>query len=187
MTELTRQHDDLASMMGLMCDEICQNVRDVERQVAPHVGFRWRHATSGGDAELEERFNAFTTPLERRHQFLPRYFVAIDRAGNRDSVFPAESLEPHATGVMQMFGDHADRAPRRTRNRSIPECRGYVLDKVRSDSAVGPPGSQKRRALIVEWGHLRLRHLRALPRGPPRQRGTVRQSAHHSLKFRSEF
>ena len=94
MAELTGEHDDLASVMALMCDEVRQDVRDVQRQVAPDVGLRWRHMASCSDAELEQRFNPFTAPLEGGKQFMPRDLAAVDRCGDRDPVFLAESLEP---------------------------------------------------------------------------------------------
>ena len=93
-----------------MCDEIGEDMRDVQRQVAPYVGLRWRDLASCSDAELEERFDALATPLESGKQFMTRYLAAVDRGGDRDPVFLPEGFEPHATGVVQMSGDHPDRA-----------------------------------------------------------------------------
>src|SRR5262245_2443607 len=86
MPELTCQHDDLASVMALMCDEVCQDMRDVQRQVAPYVGFRRRHVASRSEAELEERFDPPAAPLKSGKQFMPRYLVAVDRGGDRNPV-----------------------------------------------------------------------------------------------------
>ncbi len=124
MTELTRQHDDLASVMALMCDEVCQDMRDIQRQVAPYVGLRRRHIASRSDAQLEERFDPPATPLESGKQFMPRDLAAVDRGGDRDPVFLAEGLKPHAPGVVQMPGDHANRAPRCPGNSGVPEGSG---------------------------------------------------------------
>ena len=143
MAELAGEHDHLASVMALMCDEVRQDVRDVQRQIAPDVGLRWRHLASCSDAELEQRFNPFTAPIESGNQFMPRDLAAVDRCGDRDPVFLAESLEPGATRVVQMPGDHANRAPRSPGNLSVPEGSWQVLDEVGRNPAVGPPGSQK--------------------------------------------
>ena len=40
MTKLAREHDYLAPVVGLVRDEVCQHVRDVERQVAPDICLR---------------------------------------------------------------------------------------------------------------------------------------------------
>jgi hypothetical protein len=146
MTELARQHDDLASVMPLVCDEVGEDMRDVQRQVAPDVGLRRRQMTSRSDAELEERFDPAAAPLESQKQFMPRDLAAIDRGGGRDPVFLPEGLDPHATGVVEMPGDHAGGAPRCPGKRDVPKASGYVLNEVRRDPAVGAPSSQKRRA-----------------------------------------
>jgi hypothetical protein len=143
---LTRKHDDLAPVMPLVCDEVGEDMRDVQRQVAPGVGLRRRQMTSRSDAELEERFDAPATPLESRKQFMPRDLAAVDRSGDRDPVFLPEGLDPHATGVVEMPGDHTGGAPRRPGKRDVPKASGYVLNEVRRDSAVGAPSSEKRRA-----------------------------------------
>src|SRR5687767_9215009 len=46
MTQLTRQHHDLTSMVALVRDEVGQDMRDVQRQVAPDVALRRRHVAS---------------------------------------------------------------------------------------------------------------------------------------------
>jgi hypothetical protein len=146
MTELTRQHHDLASVMALMCDEICEDMRDVQRQVAPYIALRRRHTASCSDAELEERFDPLATPLESGKQFMTRYLAAVDGGGDRDSVFFPEGLEPHATGVVQMPGDHANRAARCAGKWGVPKRSRQVLDEVRGNSAVRSPRSQNARA-----------------------------------------
>ena len=57
MPELTRQHNDLASVMALVRDEIGEDVRDVERQVPPDVRLRRRHTSTCLDAQPEERLS----------------------------------------------------------------------------------------------------------------------------------
>lgn len=144
MTELPRHEDDLAAVMAFVSDEVGQDMRDVEREVAPHVGLRRRYVASRRDAELEERFDPPATPLERGQQFTPRDRAAVHRSGDRDPVFPAEGLEPHAASIVKMPRDHADRAPWSPWNRSIPDRRGEMLDEIRRHPAVGPPGGEKR-------------------------------------------
>jgi hypothetical protein len=149
MTELTRQHHDLTSVMGLVCDEICQDVWDVQRQVAPDVALRRRHVAARSDTELEEVFDPPVAPLKSGKQFTPGYGAAVHRVGDRDPMFLAECPEPHATNVVQMPSDHADRAPRCPGDGGLPEDSGEVLHQVRRDPTIGPPGGQKRRSRIV--------------------------------------
>ena len=69
-------------------------------------------------------------------------------------MFLPERFDPHAPGVVKMPGDHAHRAPRRSRNGGIPECGGHLLDEICGDPAVGSPGGQERRAEIGGRDHL---------------------------------
>jgi hypothetical protein len=142
MTELPGQHHDLAPVVALMRDEVCQDMRDVQRQVTPDVAFRRRHMAPRSHTEGEECFDPLAAPLKGGKQFRSRDLAAIDRGGKGDSVFLAERLDPHAPGVVEMPRDHADRAPRRSWNGRIPECAGQILDEVRGDPTVGPPGVQ---------------------------------------------
>src|SRR5262245_5533677 len=64
MAELTRQHDDLTSMVALVRDEVREDMRHVQRQVAPDVGFRRRHMTSGGKAERKESFDTSAASIQ---------------------------------------------------------------------------------------------------------------------------
>ena len=100
MTELTRQHDDLASVVALMGNEIGQDMRDVQRQVAPDVSLRRRDMAARGEAEFKKRFDPPAAPFEGRQQFTPRNPPAVDSGGGRNSVFPAKSLDPQATRVV---------------------------------------------------------------------------------------
>ena len=145
MAQLTRQHDDLAPVVTLVCDEIGQDVRDVEREVAPDVCLRWRHMASGGKAQVEKFFNPAAAPVESGKQRSARDVAPVDRCRHRDAVFPPEMFEPHAPRVVQVAGDHADRAPWRAGNGRIPDCIGNVFYQVRSDAAVGSPRSEDQR------------------------------------------
>jgi len=66
MTELTRQHHDLASMVTLVGSEVREHVRHVEREVAPDVTPRGWDVASGRQTELEQRFYPSAAPLQRR-------------------------------------------------------------------------------------------------------------------------
>src|SRR4029453_14464340 len=92
----------------------------------------------------------------------------------RDSVFLAEGLDPHAPGVVHVPGDHANRAPWRPGNRSVPQGSGQVLHEVRGDAAVGAPCGQKGRAWLGNPGRastLLLNHASASCLRRPR--GTI--------------
>jgi hypothetical protein len=65
MTELTRQHHDLAPMVTLVGNEVREDVRHVQRQVAPDVTLRGRDVAPGRQAELEQRFDPVAAPLQR--------------------------------------------------------------------------------------------------------------------------
>lgn len=153
MTQRTREHDDLSAMMALVSDEIGEHVGNIQRQVAPDVGLRWRDLTSGGDAQLEECFDPFGALFECCQQLLARYLAAVDRSGNGEAVFPAERLDPRATRVVQVTGDHAYRAPRCAWHVGVPERAGQVLYEIRRDAAVGPPRRQNCCTWIVPSSH----------------------------------
>src|SRR5204863_1617688 len=131
MTELTGQHHDLTAVVALVRDEIGENMRHVERQIAPHVRFgRW-DAASSSESELEERFDPPAAPAKRDKQLATRRLTAVDVGGNGNPVFRAECLEPHAADVVEMDGDHADRAAGLAGNRGPPDLRRQVLYEVR--------------------------------------------------------
>ncbi len=96
---------------------------------------------SCSQAELEERFDPSAAPPESGKQFTTRYRAAVDREGAREPVLLAKGLDPHAPGVVHVPGDHADRTPGSPGNRGAPEWRRQVLNKVRGDATVRPPGS----------------------------------------------
>jgi hypothetical protein len=154
MTELTRQHHDLAPMVTLVRGEVREDMSHVQRQVAPDVTLRGRDVASGRQTELEQRFDPVAAPLQRGKQCPSRDLTAIDRGGDGDSMFTPECSDPHAPGVVKVPGDHAHRPPRRSGNRGVPECGGQLLDEVCGDPAVGSPGGQERRAEIGGRDHL---------------------------------
>jgi hypothetical protein len=112
MAELTRQHDNLSPVMALVRDEIRQDMRHIQRQVAPNVGLRRRHMASGGEPELKECFDASAAPIQSRKQFATRHLAAVNRSRDGDAVFLTQGLEPHTPSIMDMRRDHADCAPR---------------------------------------------------------------------------
>ena len=112
MAQLTRQNDDLASVVALVRYQIGENVGDIQGQVAPHIAPRRRQMAAGSQAKVEKRRNASTAPLEGGQQLTSRYPAALDRGRDGDAVFLAEGLDPRAPGVVEMPGNHADRAAR---------------------------------------------------------------------------
>ena len=92
MTELTRQHDNLSPVMSLVRDEIRENMRDIQRQVAPHVRFGPGDMASCSEAECEERLDPLTALAQCAKQLTARCLAAIDRGGNGNPVFLAEGL-----------------------------------------------------------------------------------------------
>jgi hypothetical protein len=68
----------------------------------------------------------------------------------------AESLEPHAPGVVEVAGNHADCLPRDFRDRSGPDLRGYVIDEKDGDLMIGLPGRQDELGEIRIDGHFQV-------------------------------
>src|SRR4029453_19183363 len=108
MTELARQHDDLAAMMSLVRDEVGEDMRHVQRQVAPDIAPRRRHVASIDEAELEERCDSLAASFESRQQFAACDRSSIDRGGSCDAVLPAQHFDPGAAGVVNVSQDNAD-------------------------------------------------------------------------------
>ena len=178
MTELTCHHDDLAPVMTFMCDEVRQDVRNVQRQVAPDVCLRRRQIAACSDANLEECLDTPATPIESGQQFTPRNRAAIHGGGDLDLVLLTEGLEPRATDIVQVPGNHADRAPRCPGDGNVPEGRREVLHQVRCDAAVGPPGSHQRRTSIArQFPHGAASIAATDQHGPGEPRQHVRRAA----------
>lgn len=78
MPELPSDEDNLPAVMRFMSHEVRQDVADIERQVAPGVRWGRRHLALCLEAECEERFDAFATPLEGREQRTPADSTQID-------------------------------------------------------------------------------------------------------------
>src|SRR5437868_11224187 len=100
MTELTRQHHDLAAVMPLVRDEIRENMGDIEGQVAPDVRLGSRDMSAFAQPKREERLDPSAAPAKRGKQLTSRCLAAVGISGNGNPVFPAERLEPHASRVV---------------------------------------------------------------------------------------
>jgi len=70
--------------------------------------------------------------------------VPIDIGRHCDSVLFAEGLDPHAAGIVDMTGDHADGAARRAGHLGFPKVRGQMLDQKDRDAIVGFPRAEDR-------------------------------------------
>lgn len=68
--------------------------------------------------------------------------VPVDGGRHADTVWRAEGLDPHATRVVHMPGDHPNRAPRSARYGGVPQNIGELLDQERGDTAVRGAGLQ---------------------------------------------
>src|SRR5258706_5427120 len=112
MSQLAAQHHDLPAVMAFVRGEIGKNVADVQREVAPGVRRGDRNAAAGVAPELEKTADAPAAAFERGHQLLAADPPAIDAVWHRNAVLLADPLDPHATGVVDMSRDHADRATR---------------------------------------------------------------------------
>jgi hypothetical protein len=64
-----------------------------------------------------------------------------------------EGLDPHATAVVYVSGDHPDRPPGCSGHRSGPQAGGQVLEEEEGDAIVGPPGGEDRFAEIRRGRH----------------------------------
>ena len=139
MPELTSEQDDLPAVMRFVRHEVRQDVTDIEREVAPDVGWRRRHLGIRLESEREERLDAVGAPREGREQLAPPYATPIDEPWHPDPMRLAECANPASTGVVQVRHEHADGAAWRTGNGLTPEGGGQLLDEIGGDAAIRPP------------------------------------------------
>ena len=142
MSELPRDYDDLPSMMGLVRDEVREDVTHVQREVLPDIRFRRRDLASVGEPKRQQRFDTGTAALQRRNKLATADAKQIDQRRSRDPVLRAKSLDPAAPRIVKMGGNRANGPPFYPRNRGLPYVIWHVLDQTRRDSIVRPPGCQ---------------------------------------------
>lgn len=83
-------------MMRLVGDKVGEHVANIEREVAPHVGFRRRHLTTRVETKHKQRFDAATTAFESRKELLTCHAGEVDERWRRDSMLTAERPDPPA-------------------------------------------------------------------------------------------
>jgi hypothetical protein len=83
-------------MMRLMRDEVGQDMPDVQGQVTPHIGLGWRYATTLPATQSQQGSDASTASFEGRAQLPSSDGRLINPFGGDDSMFTAQSLDPHA-------------------------------------------------------------------------------------------
>ena len=140
MPELAGGHDDLAAVMAFMRNEVGEKVTHVELKITPAVRLRIRNAAIPLAAKPQQPGDGGAAALQRRDQLPGLDLVAIDTCRRQDPMLPAERLDPHASGVVEVAGEHADGTPRSSRNRRRPKFAGQILDEKDRDSVVGFPG-----------------------------------------------
>jgi hypothetical protein len=79
--------------------------------------------------------------------------VSVNRWRHRNTVRLPESLYPHAARIVDMASEHPNRAPRRTRDSSVPQCGGELLDQEGCDAVVRGPSVQN---AAMKWRSPRL-------------------------------
>jgi hypothetical protein len=81
---LAGKHDDLAAMMTFVCNEVRQDVPNIEREIAPRIG------SAGGDraamitAQRQEADYSAAAPVQRRYELPWADPVSIDRLRHLD-------------------------------------------------------------------------------------------------------
>ena len=148
MIQLVGHHHDLAPMVGLMGDEVGQDVADIEGQVAPHIGPRGRDLTALPASQPQEVRDASATADQSRDELPAGHGTVIHSCWGGDSVLAAERLDPAASGVVEVSSNRPDGAARDSRNPCGPQGRRRVLDQMLRDPAVDLPRSCKRDMMI---------------------------------------
>jgi hypothetical protein len=81
------------------------------------------------------------------------HLPAVHGGRNRDAMGPAQGLEPHATAIVQVAGDHANRLARDAGHLSRPDRVGEMADEKDRDPMIGPPRRQDGLGEITDGGH----------------------------------
>lgn len=143
MAELPGGQDDLAAVVSFVRDEVRHYVTKIKREVAPGVSLRRRDFASGGQPELKKGFHPGAAPLQRGHELRRCHAMVIDANRRLDAMLPAQRLDPHAPGIVNVSGDGAHRTLPYPRNRLVPERRRQPLNELHGDAVVGPPRGEQ--------------------------------------------
>jgi len=138
-SQLARQHDDLAAMMTLVCHEVRKDVPNIERKIAPRVGTARRDRAAVITTQRQEADHSATAPVQRQYELLWADPVPIDRRRHLDPMLFAERLDPHATRVMDVPGDHPDCPSRGAWHDACPDLRWQMLDQEDGDPIARSP------------------------------------------------
>ena len=139
ISQLAGKHHNLSAVMAFVRNEVAKNMPNVERKVAPYIGGCGGNAATLIAAKLEKAQYARAATLQRGNKVLRSYFVPIHIAWHRDAVFFAERLDPHASRIVDMTGNHPDGATRRSRHLGVPQFGGQMFDQKDRNAIVGFP------------------------------------------------
>ena len=169
-----RQHD-LSPVMCFVGDEIAEDVPDVQRKIAPPIGPGRRDIPTVITAELQEMGDPVPAASQGGQELPGCDPPPINRGWHGLAVGRAEGPDPHAPRVVNVAGDHADRAARCPWQGGDPEVGRQLLHEIEREPTSGLPGGQDGLAQ-VGWG----RH-----RGPLFHDGTRAERMAHPLRGRS--
>src|SRR5437762_1818038 len=108
MSELPRDHDDLPPVMGLVRDEVREDVPNVQRKVLPDIRFRRRDPAPVGEPKRQQRFDTSTAELQRRNELATADGKQVDQRRSRDPVLRAKGFDPAAPRIVKMGGNRAN-------------------------------------------------------------------------------
>ena len=105
-------------------------------------------------AEQQQPAHGIAAVIQRRNELPALDVVAIDSWRRHDPMRQAERLDPHASGVMNVGGQHANGSTRSSGNRCRPKRTGQILNEKCRHSIVGIPGRKDhRRKSSGSWRH----------------------------------
>src|ERR1043165_212911 len=109
MPQLPRHHDQLTAMVRLVRHEIAEEVREIGREVLPSGR---RHDAAASRSETHQSSDPIAAPRQRAHELLRTDTAAINRAWGRNTMARTQRLDPHASRVVNMSGEHLNRPAR---------------------------------------------------------------------------
>src|SRR5260370_21200266 len=110
MTILSRQQNDLATMMSVVDHQVCEDMHNIYGQVQPRHSRRCDSAALS-DTELKQFEDSVTASLERRHQLPARHRVSAHTLRCTDAVSSPQHLDPHAATIVNLACDHPHGSP----------------------------------------------------------------------------
>jgi hypothetical protein len=97
MSELSRQHAQLTTMMRLVSNEVTEKVHDVRWKILPR---RWWNRSAARYRKLDQINHSTATARERAQQLRLLYGAAADGFRDYDTVARADHLDPHAASIV---------------------------------------------------------------------------------------